>query len=58
MNAILDAITSIVQKVPTWVGYTVGTITAEGNEMILFSCLIGFIGVGLGLLRRFFKLHA
>lgn len=58
MASIITAIGSIVTAAATWVTSTVGVITAEGNELILFSALIGFVGVGIGLLRRFFKLHA
>lgn len=57
-EVILNGITSIISKVPDWVGDTVEAITDSGNEIILFSVLVGFIGTGIGLLRRFFKLHA
>lgn len=55
---LLGYITEIINKVPTWVGKTLEVFTAQGNELLLFSALIGFIGIGIGLLRRFFKLHA
>lgn len=58
MSTILTAITDIINKVPTWVGTTLGTFTESGNELLLFSAIVGFIGIGIGLLRRFFKLHA
>lgn len=58
MATILGYISDIIAKVPTWVGSTVSVITTSGNEIILLSVLFGFIGTGLGLLRRFFKLHA
>ena len=58
MDNIITNIGKIVTGAADWVGDTVGVITESGNELILFSCLIGFVGVGIGLLRRFFKLHA
>lgn len=58
MGTITNAITTIITEAAVWVTKSVAVITAEGNELILFSALIGFVGVGIGLLRRFFKLHA
>lgn len=56
MSTVLQAISDIVAKVPSWVSTTVGVIT--DNPIILFGTLVGFIGIGIGLIRRFFKLHA
>lgn len=56
MSDVLTNITDIVEKVPDWVESTVGVIT--DNPIILFGVLVGFIGIGIGLIRRFFKLHA
>lgn len=58
MATITQAITTIVKASAAWATETVKVITAEGNELILFAVLVGFVGVGIGLLRRFFKLHA
>lgn len=58
MAAIITDIGSIVTAAGTWVTSSVSVITDSGNELILFSALVGFVGVGIGLLKRFFKLHA
>lgn len=56
LSTILTAIGDIVTESVSWVSTTMGVITS--NPLILFSTLVGFIGVGIGLIRRFFKLHA
>lgn len=58
MADILSDLLLIVKEVPKWVSETVGVITADGNEIILFSTLLGLCGVGVGMIRRFFRLHA
>lgn len=57
MSTIIDNIGLIVEAVGDWVGDTIGIFTTSGNELLLFSALIGFVGIGIGLLRRLFKLH-
>lgn len=58
MQTIINTIGDIITAAVDWVGTTIDVFTNEGNELLLFSVLIGFVGVGIGLLRRLFKLHA
>lgn len=57
MAAIITNIGLLVTAAVDWVGTTVGAITASGNELIYFSAILGFVGIGISLLRRMFKLH-
>lgn len=52
MTALLANVTSIVTASVTWITSTVGAVTAEGNELLLLFVLMGFCGVGIGLVRR------
>lgn len=52
MTAILTDIGSVVTAGLSWLSSTVTTITAEGNELLLFGVVIGFVGIGISLLRR------
>lgn len=57
MATIISNIGLLVTAAVDWVGTTLGAFTASGNELLLFSAIIGFVGIGIGLLRRLFKLH-
>lgn len=57
MATIITNVGLIVTAAVDWVSTTVGAITASGNELIYFSAIFGFVGVGISLLRRMFKLH-
>lgn len=57
MDLVISNIGKLVTAAVTWITSTVGVITASGNELILVSALMGFVGIGIGLLRRVFKLH-
>ena len=57
MDLVISNIGKLVTAAVTWITSTVGVITASGNELILVSALIGFVGIGIGLLRRVFRLH-
>lgn len=52
LSAIISNLTSIITAVGSWVTSVVSTITATGNEILLFSVLMPFVGIGIGLLRR------
>ena len=52
MASIISAIGSIVTGGMTWLGSAVTAVTNEGNELLLFSCVVGFIGTGIGLMKR------
>lgn len=58
MSSIISNITSLVDASVDWISTTVGAFTAQGNELLLFSALVGFVGVGIGLCKRIFKIHA
>lgn len=52
----MDSIITNVGKVVTagmgWLGDAVETVTASGNELLLLFVCVGFIGTGIGLMRR------
>lgn len=52
MTAIIANVTSLVTASVSWITSTVGAITAEGNELLLLFVLFGFVGTGIGLVRR------
>ena len=58
MTAIINAIGSLVTAAGTWITSTVGVITTSGNELLLFCVIVGFVGVGIGLVKRVMKLRA
>lgn len=58
MDAIITAIGKLVTGAATWISSTVGVITAQGNELLLFCVIVGFVGIGIGLVRRVMKLRA
>lgn len=53
MASIISAVTLIVEESVDWLTAIVGAVTATGNELLLFYCLVGFVGVAIGLLMRF-----
>lgn len=52
MATILTAITAVVNASIGWMTSFLGVITAEGNEILLLFVIFGFVGTGVGLLRR------
>lgn len=57
MNAITGAISSLVSAAVQWIGSYVQCITAEGNELLLFFVVFGFIGTGIGLIHRIIRVN-
>lgn len=55
LASIISGVTSLVNGSVTWLTAIVTAVTAEGNELLLFYCLAGFIGVAIGLLMRFVR---
>lgn len=47
---IVTDITTMVTSAVTWVGSFVGAITS--NPLLLMFVIVGFVGLGVGLLRR------
>lgn len=54
MASIISAITSLVTGSVSWLTTATTAVMAEGNELLLFFVLVGFVSIGFGLLRRFF----
>lgn len=53
MATLLTTITSVFASAVGWVGTVASTITA--NPLLLVGCVLGFIGVGVGLFKRMFS---
>lgn len=58
MSALLSNISLIITAAFGWVSEAVTTITATGNELLLLSCIIPFVGVGVSLLKRLLSVRA
>ena len=54
LAAIINDIGSLVTGSVTWIGKFVGAIT--GNPLILMFVIIGFVGLGVGLIKRLTRL--
>lgn len=52
LAAIISSIGSVVTAAATWITTYLGVITAEGNEILLLFVLFGFVGTGIGLIKR------
>lgn len=57
MAAIITAIGSVVTGATSWISAFLEMITAEGNELLLFFCIIPVVGLGVGLLRRLINVN-
>lgn len=57
MATIISAIGSIVTGAISWLTSYVGSITASGNELLLFFIVFGFVGTGIGLIHRIIRLN-
>lgn len=58
MTTIIGYITALVTASVSWITSTVGVFTASGNELLLFSAIVGFVGIGIGLCKRIFRIKA
>lgn len=52
MASLISTLTSVVGFGISSLTSVVGAITAEGNELLLLACTIGFVGTGVGMLKR------
>lgn len=52
MTAILSNIGLIVTEAIKWMTSFLAVITTSGNEILLLFVIFGFVGTGIGLLRR------
>ena len=50
MGTLLSTVTEVFTAAVGWVGTVAETIT--GEPLLLIGCVLGFIGVGVGLFRR------
>ena len=57
MSAIVTAVGSIFTWAIGCVSTVATTIGAEGNEVLLFFCLIPAIGLGVGLFKRLISVN-
>lgn len=58
MSTLLSNISLIITAAFGWVTEAVECITASGNELLLLSCVIPFIGIGVSLLKRLLSVRA
>ena len=54
LAAIISDIGSLVTSSVTWIGSFVGAITS--NPLILMFVIVGFVGLGVGLIKRLTRL--
>ena len=54
MAELLTTITSVFTSAVGWVGTVASTIT--GEPLLLIGCVLGFIGIGVGLFKRMFNI--
>lgn len=58
LSTIIAAIGDLVTASVSWIHTTIGAFTATGNEVLLFSLLVSFVGIGIGLVKRALRLRA
>lgn len=56
MASIIGSITSLVTAAIGWIGQFVTCLTAEGHEILLVGVIVGFVGLGVGLISRLMHL--
>lgn len=56
MSAILTSIGALVTSAMDWAGSVVTFVTASGHELVLAFVCVSFVGLGVGLVRRFIRL--
>lgn len=54
MTAMLSTITQVFTAAVGWVGTVADTIS--DTPLLLVGCVLGFIGVGVGLFKRMFRI--
>lgn len=54
MSAMLGTITEVFTAAVGWVGTVANTIS--DTPLLLVGCVLGFIGVGVGLFQRMFRI--
>lgn len=59
MQSLIDTVTSLVNAVfgaNGWVSSVVGSITAQGNEILLVGFILSIAGFGVGIVKRLTRL--
>lgn len=56
MAAILSAVGSYVTAAVGWMGTIIGSITAEGNELLLLGFIMAVSGFAVGLFHRLVRI--
>ncbi len=56
MTEILSNLTSLATTAVSMAGSVLSTVTAEGNEVLVIYMLLPLVGLGIGFLRRLFKI--
>lgn len=57
MAAIISAIQTTFAGVMEMVSTLITTITAAGNELLLFFVLLGVVGIAVGMLKRLLSIR-
>lgn len=57
MADIVSGISALVTGAVSWIGSYIGAITASGNTLLLFFVIFGFIGTGIGLIKRLTRIN-
>lgn len=52
MDNLITNVGKVVTAGMDWLGDAVTAVTSSGNELLLLFCCVGFIGTGIGLMRR------
>lgn len=56
MAAILSAVGSYVTAAVGWMGTVIGSITAQGNELLLLGFIMAVSGFAVGLFHRLVRI--
>ncbi len=56
MDAILGNLTTLATTAVTMAGSVLKTVTSAGNEMLLIYMLLPLVGLGIGFLKRLFRI--
>ena len=52
MDALITNLGKIVTAAYGYVSDAITVITTSGNEILLLGCLVSFVGLGVGMLKR------
>lgn len=58
MSALLSAVSSLVTSAVTWVGQFATALTTTGNDILLVGIAVGLVGLGVGVITRFTRMHS